>query len=381
MRVFIGSSDGARKKAEVLRSILKELGADVVCWYDPDPFLVGDVTIDSLIKQARTCQAAVFVLNADDKIKKNGQGTEKDVPRDNVITEVGFFIGALGKNAVALCCVPDVHIPTDFAGITYLKYDADDRAYMQSKLGPWLKAVHGDRPPKTKNNLIMSSRQEIHDLYPIESRLHMEDGGYKHIKKLRLMNIASSLSIDPQAADANHQPGMASALEKILQEGQAVMEFMLLEPHPHNLRSAATQIANPTKGTKEEVVRSAWESLYYKLSSATVYREAYEMRPKRFLCFSLNVGLPYALFQVEFAGEYQRYDHVKIDLYSPEIGNEDERRSFIIWKDLDRENYDFFVQNFNRIKGNIAISHQPTIEEIKGWITEWNNTPHTLGGV
>lgn len=375
MKVFIGSSDGAHKKAEVLRSILKELGADVICWYDPDSFLIGTVTIDCLIEQTCACQAAVFVLNADDKMKKNGQGKEKFIPRDNVIAEAGFFIGALGKRAVALCCVPDVLIPSDFAGVTYLKYDADDREFMRNRLAPWLNAINGDRLPKSKNNLMMSPRQDLHDLYPIGKRLHMEDDGYKHIKKIRLMNLASNLIIDPKTADLNHGPGIADAFEKILRDSRAVMELMLLEPHPHNLRSAATQIANPSKGSKAEVIRSAWESVYYKLSSNTVYKKAYVASPKQFICFSLSVGIPYALFNVEFSDEYSRYDHVKIDLYSSGIGNEDERRSFIIWKDLDRENYNFFVQNFNSVSRDRAICHQPTLNEIKGWITAWNKTP------
>lgn len=120
MRVFIGSSDGAKKKAEVLRSILEELGAEVVCWYDPGSFLIGEVTIDCLIKQTHACRTAAFILNADDKMKKNGKGKEEFIARDNVITEAGFFIGALGKKAVALCCVPNVHIPSDFGGVTHL---------------------------------------------------------------------------------------------------------------------------------------------------------------------------------------------------------------------------------------------------------------------
>ena len=88
----------------------------------------------------------------------------------------------------------------------------------------------------------------------------------------------------------------------------------------------------------------------------------------------MNVGIPYALFNIELSDAYSRYDHVKIDLYSSGIENEDERRSFIIWKDFDRENYDFFVRNFNRVSRDNTISHQPTLEEINSWITAWSNT-------
>ncbi len=370
MRIFIGSSEKAKKKAETLRTILMDLGADVVCWYDLDLFLPGRITIDSLIQQTKNCHAAAFILNEDDVVERE---EKVFTARDNVIAEAGFFVGALGKDAVVLCRVPGVHIPTDFKGVTYLEYNADDRDYMRNKLRPWLSAINGDRLPKSKNNLLMLPREELHGEYPITKRLHIEDGGYKSIKRIRLLNIASSLLIDPHAADPGHGAGMPQAFEKILRESHAVIELVLLEPTSENLRIAATQIANPSRGTREAIVYSAWESLCSNLSSDTVYREAYEAMPKRFICYSLNIGIPYALFNVEFNGDYSRFDHVKIDLYSSEIDNEDHRRSFIIWRDLDRENYDFFVRNFNNVSRKTTISHQPTLEEIGGWITTWKN--------
>lgn len=58
--------------------------------------------------------------------------------------------------------MPDVHIPSDFAGMTHLNYDPDDREYMRNKLGPWLNVINGNRLPKSKNNLLMAPRRDIH---------------------------------------------------------------------------------------------------------------------------------------------------------------------------------------------------------------------------
>ena len=67
------------------------------------------------------------------------------------------------------------------------------------------------------------------------------------------------------------------------------------------------------------------------------------------------------------------YNHVKVDLYSAALHNENERRSFVIWEKDDPDNYNFFVNNFDDIKGNpsLCTPHRNPLDTLKQWAEEW----------
>jgi predicted nucleotide-binding protein len=72
---------------------------------------------------------AVVLLTADDR------GGLVDVPykdqqpraRQNVILELGYFIGRLGRERVCALCEAGVEIPSDYAGVQYVPLDAVGR--------------------------------------------------------------------------------------------------------------------------------------------------------------------------------------------------------------------------------------------------------------
>ena len=55
-------------------------------------------------------------------------GTERKArARQNVVFELGFFIGHLGPNRVAALVKDDVERPSDFDGIAYTKFNSEGR--------------------------------------------------------------------------------------------------------------------------------------------------------------------------------------------------------------------------------------------------------------
>ena len=68
---------------------------------------------------------AVVLLTNDD------QGGPSDLPfeeqklraRQNVIFELGYFIGRLGRNRVCALYAPGVEIPSDYSGVLYIQLD------------------------------------------------------------------------------------------------------------------------------------------------------------------------------------------------------------------------------------------------------------------
>lgn len=65
---------------------------------------------------------AVVLLTPDDEGHANGQAP-KPRARQNVIAELGYFVGRLGRARVAVFKKGDVEVPSDFAGVIYTPLD------------------------------------------------------------------------------------------------------------------------------------------------------------------------------------------------------------------------------------------------------------------
>lgn len=120
IKVFIGSST---KSLDVAKKVKKELGVDasldIVMWTD-GVFKPSLTSIESLERFAVTCDFAVIVFGADDSLVLS-DGSSQEVPRDNVIFELGLFMGVLGRDR-SFFLVDSAKRPTDLDGVTYEKY-------------------------------------------------------------------------------------------------------------------------------------------------------------------------------------------------------------------------------------------------------------------
>jgi len=78
--------------------------------------------MESLVKTARSSDFAVLIATADDRTDVRGQS--HSVARDNVIFEMGLFIGALGRERTFIVAARDgdLQLPSDLAGLTYVPY-------------------------------------------------------------------------------------------------------------------------------------------------------------------------------------------------------------------------------------------------------------------
>jgi len=84
---------------------------------------------------------AIVLLTSDDRGGFISVPYEKQKPRarQNVIFELGYFIGRLGRNRVCALYRSGVEIPSDYSGVLYL--ELDERGAWQLELAKELKAV------------------------------------------------------------------------------------------------------------------------------------------------------------------------------------------------------------------------------------------------
>lgn len=119
--VFIASSTEGLKYAECIYTSLRR--SDVVprIW-SQGVFEAGKTTIEDLVRAATESDFAVVVASRDDiTISRQKKAT---TPRDNVIFELGLFMGALSRERT-LVLVPkgiDFKVPSDLLGMTHIPY-------------------------------------------------------------------------------------------------------------------------------------------------------------------------------------------------------------------------------------------------------------------
>lgn len=83
---------------------------------------------------------AVVLLTPDDRggMIKDALDAQRPRSRQNVILELGYFLGKLGRNRVTALYMGDVEIPTDYSGVAFVSLD--ERGAWRLELARELKA-------------------------------------------------------------------------------------------------------------------------------------------------------------------------------------------------------------------------------------------------
>ncbi|MDP3682346.1 MAG: nucleotide-binding protein [Ignavibacteria bacterium] len=137
-RIFIGSSVEGLPIAKAIQTNLDHYAFTEI-WSQID-FTLSSTTLDSLIEQANNSDFAIFVFNPDDALKI--RNNEVKTVRDNVLFELGLFMGAISRNKVYFIKPRGVelHIPTDLWGVTSGEYEPA-HPNLTASLGPFCTKV------------------------------------------------------------------------------------------------------------------------------------------------------------------------------------------------------------------------------------------------
>lgn len=118
--LFIGSSSEGLPVAYALQAALDQACEPLV--WSQGAFEPTGTTIGSLLEKAQSSDFAALVLTPDDSVVT--RGSEVRAARDNVIFELGLFLGALGPRRVFIIQPRELSLtlPSDLAGVTRLDY-------------------------------------------------------------------------------------------------------------------------------------------------------------------------------------------------------------------------------------------------------------------
>jgi hypothetical protein len=115
-RVFIGSSQESERIARAVQSNLQDL--EVIVW-SQGAFRLSISGLDNLLEALPRFDFGIFVFMPEDVVVQRGK--ELPAVRDNLLFELGLFLGRLGPRRsfiVAPSSLEDLHLPSDLRGIT-----------------------------------------------------------------------------------------------------------------------------------------------------------------------------------------------------------------------------------------------------------------------
>lgn len=120
-KVFIISSVESLEVARIVQNSFAHDNFLPVLWTD-GVFRVASYPMQSLIDEVTDSDFAIAIAHGDDT--SSIRSKEWPVPRDNVIFELGLFMGHLGKDRAILMEPRDdgVKLPSDMTGITTIPY-------------------------------------------------------------------------------------------------------------------------------------------------------------------------------------------------------------------------------------------------------------------
>ena len=131
--LFVGSSSEGLKVARAIQVLLDQ-SCEVTIW-SQGIFGLSEGTLESLVSALDDFDFAALVLTPDDLLTSRNESSS--APRDNVLFELGLFMGALGRNRTFIIYdrSAKLKLPSDLAGVNAATYEPHSSGNLQSSLG------------------------------------------------------------------------------------------------------------------------------------------------------------------------------------------------------------------------------------------------------
>ncbi len=127
-RIFIVHGHDETMKLDV-SNVLRQLDFEPIILNDKASG--GKTIIEKIESYSDVGFAIVLMSPCDVGYKKGDEANAKPRARQNVIAELGYFVGLLGRNKTFILKKDEVEEPSDFSGIVYEPYDSKGAWKMQ----------------------------------------------------------------------------------------------------------------------------------------------------------------------------------------------------------------------------------------------------------
>jgi len=175
-KVFIGSSSEARDVVEKILPSLNGKCAVAHPWWASPAFNQDDTTFAALLTAVMSYDFAIFVIAADDLT--TSRNSTKFTVRDNVLFELGMFVGQLGRERVAailqkLDGADQIKMPSDLSGVLMSGFSKADKDKLISSIEEIVPAIC-ERVRRVGLRHFAFSLRRSWDFHPIEHEFSID---------------------------------------------------------------------------------------------------------------------------------------------------------------------------------------------------------------
>lgn len=257
MKIFIGSSSRHVKIAKDIAILIGQNGHKPLLW--TDLFEPGDITFEKILNLSNLVDGGIFILAPDDEISSNGN--KEFIPRDNVLIEAGVLFGQLGKPHVALCKVGDTKLASDWDGLTYIKYEADNIYLVEKRVLQWLNNLSVSMENKTINDYFSEKMPDFEDLVLSANEEIMISSFFISISQVsKALNDAVQRGVkvrllladywgDSLLAMASMLDGIGTNGERVKAKLKSTLLYFANHDFPNNLEVRTIDYVFPTRTT------------------------------------------------------------------------------------------------------------------------------------
>lgn len=244
------------------------------------------------------------------------------------------------------------------------RYDFNNAEEFRLQLRKWIIKIIFNKGKQTPHcNVFCSSRKNIELAYSLDMRLGSLENDTTDISEIRILNFAATSIVAADYVTPDMKNPMHLHIAHLMHLG-ICLELIITAPDTFAARDASIKMSNMHfLDDQSKVIRMTYHQALELIRSNPAYAAAYHDDPPRFRFLTTDIALPYAIMQVIHKPDFSYKDYIKVDLYSPYLDNDNNRRSFIVWAAQDNENYTFFEDSYRKIRKyskNIRIGEDVT---------------------
>jgi predicted nucleotide-binding protein len=119
--IFIVHGSDTLRAERVARTVKEATGRETIILREQAS--LGQTLIEKFETHAAKASYAIIILTPDDEGGRKDEGNHRPRARQNVILEMGYFYGILGRSRVSVLLFPGIEKPSDMDGIVYISFD------------------------------------------------------------------------------------------------------------------------------------------------------------------------------------------------------------------------------------------------------------------
>lgn len=125
-KIFIVHGHDEEMKQSVAR-VISKLGLEPIILHEQTN--MGDTIIEKLERCSKEVGYAIILLSADDEGRSKKEKEYKGRARQNVILEMGYFLGAIGRERIFILKKNEVEDTSDMNGVVYHTFNSGSWQY------------------------------------------------------------------------------------------------------------------------------------------------------------------------------------------------------------------------------------------------------------